>query len=549
VQELELPKAAELLLGPSGTLLALQGQPRGPSTESVPLELALFDLSGPAPARVATGSVPLDDRGRVVRFWPRHAVLLDDVVRLGDGDSPETALLLVPKMSTDRHAFDESIVMVSIGTSTLTVRGELERAFAPLHAGDRLYTARHDRLRMFELDGAALPSAIAGDLLWPVASGGWLVSDVIAVQRGVGGDPWAEAPAFRLEIVARAEHDPRESLGYAAIAGEGFVFRAGERIVALEPTDHWAEDTPPALRVFELDERSALHEVGRLQGGGLPRDWVPPYRGVGWGATDDALILHVERFGRDADNGYPVFDFQVIDLRDPSAPSLHEIAMPGAHRSAGALFAGETVYYTYALPTEGGSAQRPEVRYYLQTIDVSDPGSPLASEPVNVPGQVIAIDGDALYLRDAHWDGDGLRYFVRRVEVEEGVARITGSREIPQRPHSAHVTGAGDLAVTLVAPVCLYCREDDATLLLLSGTGLEVRGELELEGPCDVIGEAGDTLVVSSPYENVQLIDVSQPDAPALARLIRHARVADLRGSDLLISRSGALIRLDLVRE
>jgi hypothetical protein len=314
--------------------------------------------------------------------------------------------------------------------------------------------------------------------------------------------------------------------------------------------------------VFDLEDPADPREVGRLEDDALRADWElnsdPASIDWSWAATGAALILRSARNVDDDLYGHTVFDFQVIDLSDPSAPELHDFAMPDEHRSADALFAGETVYYTFAVQTSKSREERREVRYFMQTIDVSDPGAPVMSEPINVPGEVIAADGETLYLRDASWRDDELRHFVRRVELADGEARITASVETGMRAVSARLTDAGDLAVTLFAPPCLYCEDGDSTLRLLTADELDVRTELELAGRCRIAGQVGDTLVIESPYHNVQLVDIAEGGFPEITRVITSARLADLRGDELLYIRgdvwggydsAGALHRLDLSQD
>jgi hypothetical protein len=93
---------------------------------------------------------------------------------------------------------------------------------------------------------------------------------------------------------------------------------------------------------------------------------------------------------------------------------------------------------------------------------------------------------------------------------------------------------------------------------LLTADDLDVRAELELAGRCRIAGQVGDMLVIESPYRNVQLVDIARDDFPEIARVISSAKLADLRGDELLYIRgpvwggygsAGALHRLDLSQD
>ena len=118
---------------------------------------------------------------------------------LGEAEAQETALLLVPFSVSAVDSYEERLALISVGAGTLSARGELASAFAPLRIGDTLFTAGGDRLQAFAL-GAAVPGdPLASLALWPTFANAWLQDDVIARERGRirGPGPWDQAGPLR----------------------------------------------------------------------------------------------------------------------------------------------------------------------------------------------------------------------------------------------------------------------------------------------------------------------------------------------------------------
>jgi hypothetical protein len=68
---------------------------------------------------------------------------------------------------------------------------------------------------------------------------------------------------------------------------------------------------------------------------------------------------------------------------------------PGSGSSTGALVAGDLVVSQHEEKVDDGTGR---VRYFLDRLDVSDPAEPKLLPQINIPGQVVHIDGDGKKL-------------------------------------------------------------------------------------------------------------------------------------------------------
>jgi hypothetical protein len=89
------------------------------------------------------------------------------------------------------------------------------------------------------------------------------------------------------------------------------------------------------------------------------------------------------------------------------------------------------------------------VRRFFRAIDVSDPAAPALGAGVNIPGDVIAADGDVIYTRDLIWDDTQTETLVARLTVDGNVARLRAQRLFDNRAVAAvQLDGSGHVLVS-----------------------------------------------------------------------------------------------------
>ena len=84
---------------------------------------------------------------------------------------------------------------------------------------------------------------------------------------------------------------------------------------------------------------------------------------------------------------------EIVDLSDPSSPvHADSFELPGGHEMSTLQVVDGQIVTSHREPVEDSSTR---VRFYMDTIDLSDPASPELVRSVNIPGSVVWHDPDS----------------------------------------------------------------------------------------------------------------------------------------------------------
>ncbi len=141
----------------------------------------------------------------------------------------------------------------------------------------------------------------------------------------------------------------------------------------------------------------------------------------------------------------------IVDLSEPAAPVVAApVAMPEDQQAAGLVVDGNRLLVSHQMPYTMTGDSRAYVQYFMRIVDLTTPASPVISTPINTPGAVFAVSGNALITRDATYGDDGIVSTLNTVTLQNGTARPLGSRTFEQgRIDHIVVDGAGRAYVTL----------------------------------------------------------------------------------------------------
>ena len=210
--------------------------------------------------------------------------------------------------------------------------------------------------------------------------------------------------------------------------------------------------------------------------------------------------------------------FAVLDLRNPDAPALSPEIEAGTNEEAVSVMAsGSSVYFSYQKPADLTNDPRPYVRRYFRKLDVSDPGAPTLGAGINVPGEVIAVEGAEIFTRDVVWDELDAETMVARLEVDGSVARLRAQRLFDNRQVTAvHPDGAGHLLVShgaIWSYTSNYNEPPPYTLSILDSDDLGVRGTAPVDAWASFV-DAKDGKAIFSVSGGLLLFDVANPAEP-----------------------------------
>ena len=162
---------------------------------------------------------------------------------------------------------------------------------------------------------------------------------------------------------------------------------------------------------------------GKIQ---LPVDtWTSSYWGWGgcywydWWYGNEVVqvgkdVLALRRWAPkyDSNGNYTISDSQlyIVDLADPDAPRLSSVVMQVDPQAwwGNLKVVGDTLYTTHYEWIDAPNTQYGWVRYYLDSIDLSDRARPRIGKRVNVPGFLVGgdpADPSIVYTMDYRWNG------------------------------------------------------------------------------------------------------------------------------------------------
>lgn len=196
------------------------------------------------------------------------------------------------------------------------------------------------------------------------------------------------------------------------------------------------------------------------------------------------------------------YELRVLHLQDPSAPTLSPaLELPLEQDGVGIVEAGESLWLTTREPVLLEDDPRPYQRYFAHQLRVSE-GVATLDDGVNIPGTLIAVEGNTLFTRDLLWGEHAAETWVHRLRLQEGVAELLSSRSFAAREVAeVRLDGAGHLLVShrepyfYGPPVAVDVAEaGDAVSSASSSSGseyqqlaiLDAQGDLNLLAEVDV---------------------------------------------------------------
>jgi hypothetical protein len=162
-----------------------------------------------------------------------------------------------------------------------------------------------------------------------------------------------------------------------------------------------------------------------------PMEWVYAY--------DESEIDHAEENKTSSGSEQVVKTTQTfteklyfIDLSDPDKPTdVANIIMEDTHRITGLYSNGKTLYFTqYEDLSSYDDSYRwhYEVKYYLTSIDLTDPTKATPVGPINIPGDFLGTNdaGTVIYTRSSTYDEETYywQYLLNILELNDNTATL-----------------------------------------------------------------------------------------------------------------------------
>lgn len=144
------------------------------------------------------------------------------------------------------------------------------------------------------------------------------------------------------------------------------------------------------------------------------------------------------------------YEIHVVDLRDPDAPRIASSwSAPTEEEAGGLVVDGTGLWVNHLVPVEVAGDSRPWVRYFSRRIALADPARPRVGPAVNLPGELFAVEGSALYTVDRFWRARQAQSAVARLRLEGDRAILEGYRPFSDAIVQTVATdGAGQVLVS-----------------------------------------------------------------------------------------------------
>jgi hypothetical protein len=217
------------------------------------------------------------------------------------------------------------------------------------------------------------------------------------------------------------------------------------------------------------------------------------------------------------------YSLYVLDLTGDAPRLTDPIEFATENQGLSVLASGKKVYYSYNLPYEVKGDTRPLLRYYIVEVDLSTPAKPTPAEPVNVPGELLAVDGNTIYTQDVIWGTSRAQSVINKLTLKDGLAYREASYLFAnQIVQSVKLDGAGHVLVAHnqtwdSSQACSTTAYNDQTyntkLTVLSTEDLAKISEIAVDSWATFkTAESGRALFQVS--GGLMIINVQDPEAP-----------------------------------
>lgn len=141
----------------------------------------------------------------------------------------------------------------------------------------------------------------------------------------------------------------------------------------------------------------------------------------------------------------------VLDVRVPASAGLAPaVELPDHDEGVSARAQDSTLWLAFVRPVDVPGDAAAYVRWFARPLDLADPAAPAIGTAINVPGELLAVEGDNATTRDWLWSDDAIEVAVNQVSLDRdaGVATLLATRRFVDRYVSeVKLDGAGHVLV------------------------------------------------------------------------------------------------------
>jgi len=261
----------------------------------------------------------------------------------------------------------------------------------------------------------------------------------------------AELPPARVEIIPRSE-DPDLASPVATIMlpSRACIYQVGDLLVTATMEIQDSSDYPytyeTSIEVWDLGEPTAPEYRGHLTTERLRPDF--PLR-----RRDDSNnvrsvpggLVFLQKNGQGQR-----LSLEVLDLSNLTAPSFAEsIDMGSGNKRVSMLVDGSNAWISYRRRPRDTATDQIFPPYYIKKVNLAVISRPQVEEPINVPGTLLAIEGNNIYTKETVWGEETVETAIARLEVFDGLAYLQAEqRFMDQIVEDIALDGEGHVLVS-----------------------------------------------------------------------------------------------------
>lgn len=436
------------------------------------LAISLYDTTNLKNTRplLMRAEVDLSNSWSEANWDDRAFSVLENATRAmaADGKTLETGLVLLPFSGYD-SATGQGLGGVQIFTfsaTTVTRRGTMKqemgvrRSFMGDAANGIAANLSESDLSLFDILNPDAPQEKGSVRLAPNYSQFIAFKQVGARYHSINQAWSANSTARRMdrvELVPLAGADGSTILSHVEVPAGSKIYNVGDKLVVVS-SDAAPTGVNTTIVTYDVSVSAKPVKMGSLttdalvqSGGGIVYPagdlpvcafsgracpggfFVPEATVVGNALVFGGQTYHAPTSGGALMNRYwSSYTLQVLDLSNPAKPALlAKISMPEDEESIGMVKSGTTLWINYKKPQAAVVADQPQAKYYIKALDLSVASAPKLGAEVNVPGQLMAAVGEAIYTVDHDWKEKSTSASLNMLIVRDNLAYLQATHPMP----------------------------------------------------------------------------------------------------------------------
>ena len=165
---------------------------------------------------------------------------------------------------------------------------------------------------------------------------------------------------------------------------------------------------------------------------------------------ESTIETRTDTWEREQRRYWSYWTHHVVDLSDPAnLGGVVTVDMASNEEAVNSLTRENNLYLSFKKPIRIAGDSRPYVAYYFREIGLANPANPQVAADVNIPGQLLDVDGNTLITRDYLWGVNIVEASINRLELQSGQALLKGvHRFVDEEVRQVHLDGAGRVLVS-----------------------------------------------------------------------------------------------------